>query len=195
MANRFCWHGDVWRASCPVFASRYDAAMARCGLHGIVLVVARSESTGAMTARYVVLCTGGRAYADRDHVFAVLDALHAERAITLIVHGACGLDEKTMRQVGYRERMTGADRWADDWSLERGIPCNTHVARWLEFGPSAGPRRNRAMLKEDMPDVVIAFPGDRGTADCIRQARALGIEVRACCGEHPLSTEQAKGKR
>lgn len=32
--------------------------------------------------------------------------------------------------------------------------------------------------KEAKPDLVIAFPGGRGTADMVRRARAAGIEVR-----------------
>jgi ABC-type branched-subunit amino acid transport system substrate-binding protein len=34
------------------------------------------------------------------------------------------------------------------------------------------------MIREGKPDAVVAFPGGRGTADMVRQARAAGIEVR-----------------
>lgn len=33
------------------------------------------------------------------------------------------------------------------------------------------------MLRDGKPDIVIAFPGGRGTADMICQARAAGIRV------------------
>jgi predicted Rossmann-fold nucleotide-binding protein len=34
------------------------------------------------------------------------------------------------------------------------------------------------MLSEGKPDLVIAFPGGRGTADMIRQAKEAGVPVR-----------------
>lgn len=43
------------------------------------------------------------------------------------------------------------------------------------FGPGAGPRRNQAMLH--LAEKVVAFPGGKGTANCVRQARALGLPV------------------
>ena len=34
------------------------------------------------------------------------------------------------------------------------------------------------MIDEHKPDLVLAFPGGRGTADMIKRAIAAGIEVR-----------------
>jgi hypothetical protein len=33
------------------------------------------------------------------------------------------------------------------------------------------------MLNEGKPDLVVAFPGGRGTADMVKRARAAGIEL------------------
>jgi hypothetical protein len=33
------------------------------------------------------------------------------------------------------------------------------------------------MLAAEHPDMVLAFPGGRGTADCVRRARARGLLV------------------
>jgi UDP-N-acetylmuramoylalanine-D-glutamate ligase len=33
------------------------------------------------------------------------------------------------------------------------------------------------MLKEGRPDLVVAFPGGKGTANMVAQARAAGIRV------------------
>jgi hypothetical protein len=33
------------------------------------------------------------------------------------------------------------------------------------------------MLSQEKPDLVIAFPGGRGTRDLIRQAMRMGLEV------------------
>jgi hypothetical protein len=55
------------------------------------------------------------------------------------------------------------ERWPADWGLH---------------GKAAGAIRNRAMLVGPPPaDLVIAFPGGRGTANCVAQAEALGIRV------------------
>jgi hypothetical protein len=48
----------------------------------------------------------------------------------------------------------------------------------LEEGKAAGSIRNQRMLDaEKHIDVVVAFPGGRGTADMVRRARAAGIHV------------------
>jgi hypothetical protein len=56
------------------------------------------------------------------------------------------------------------------------------VADWDSHGKAAGPMRNRTMLAGvnspvSNADLLIAFKGGRGTADCVRQARELGIPV------------------
>lgn len=35
------------------------------------------------------------------------------------------------------------------------------------------------MLSEGRPDLVVAFPGGKGTADMVRRARAAGVETVA----------------
>jgi hypothetical protein len=72
--------------------------------------------------------------------------------------------------------LTGADMLARWWAKDRGVVSETFSADWGSYGPSAGPRRNTAMI-EGGADVVVAFPGGRGTADCVRKARAAGIPV------------------
>lgn len=102
------------------------------------------------------LVCGGRNYGDREAVFAALDRL----APTSIIHGGA----------------TGADSLADEWASTTGTPCTTYYANWQVHGRAAGPIRNAEMLAE-MPDVVVAFPGGKGTADMVRQARAKGVRV------------------
>ncbi len=77
----------------------------------------------------------------------------------------------------------GADLLAADWAKRNGILDIPFLANWYPNGrlggldKSAGPRRNARMIAEGKPDRVIAFSGGTGTADCVRQARAAGIEV------------------
>jgi hypothetical protein len=71
----------------------------------------------------------------------------------------------------------GADRLAKDWAIVSGIPMIEMPANWLFYGKSAGAIRNASMLQFGKPDIVIAFPGGRGTADMIKKAEAAGVEV------------------
>ncbi len=71
----------------------------------------------------------------------------------------------------------GADYIAKAWAEKHGIPGETFKAEWNKYGRAAGPIRNSAMLKTS-PDLVIAFPGGRGTNDTVTKAQKLGIEVR-----------------
>lgn len=71
----------------------------------------------------------------------------------------------------------GADRLAAEWALDNNVmvrpfPVNNTIdGPW----PAAGVRRNARMLRESKPDFVIAFPGNTGTADMIRRARAANV--------------------
>lgn len=49
-------------------------------------------------------------------------------------------------------------------------------ANWEAFGAAAGPVRNRWMLDLE-PDLVIAFPGGKGTKNMIEQAKKRGVPV------------------
>jgi hypothetical protein len=70
----------------------------------------------------------------------------------------------------------GADFSAAHWARRNLVPHRSYPARWAD-GPSAGPERNKRMLREFKPDAVVAFPGGRGTADMVAQAREAGIKV------------------
>lgn len=48
-------------------------------------------------------------------------------------------------------------------------------AHWEQEGRAAGPRRNNRTLG---PDLVVAFPGGKGTADMVARARAKGVRVK-----------------
>ncbi len=108
-----------------------------------------------------VLVCGSRKYADRWHVYEVLDAAHAANPISLIIHGGA----------------TGADALAHDWAEERGIKFARYRAEWKRLGNAAGPIRNQLMLDRERPDFVIQFPGGNGTADMVRKADAAKVPV------------------
>jgi hypothetical protein len=72
---------------------------------------------------------------------------------------------------------SGADTLAKKWARGNRCPDEAYYADWKAHGRAAGPIRNRLMIEEGKPDLVIAFPGGRGTENMKKQARAAGIEV------------------
>lgn len=71
----------------------------------------------------------------------------------------------------------GADQLADQWAVVHWVQIERYPADWERHGRAAGPIRNKQMLDEGKPDLVVAFPGGRGTANMVRQARAAGVRV------------------
>ena len=108
-----------------------------------------------------ILVCGGRHYNNRKKVFNILDHVHSTRVISSIVHGDA----------------TGADTLAKEWAIARGVEQLPYPARW-EYGTHMGPIRNTIMIVENQDiEMVIAFPGDVGTADMIKKARRNGLLV------------------
>ena len=66
---------------------------------------------------------------------------------------------------------------AGAWAEAQGISHEVFKADWDGLGAKAGPIRNRQMLEEGRPDLVVAFPGRSGTDHMKRSAQAAGIEV------------------
>ena len=103
--------------------------------------------------------TGGRYYNKKRSVTEALDgAVYEHGSVTLHVGDA-----------------TGADALARSWAFSRDIPVIVYYADWQAHGKAAGPIRNRQMVENI--DVLYAFPGGRGTADCTRAARELGVDI------------------
>jgi hypothetical protein len=108
-----------------------------------------------------VLVCGGRDYDDRVALFVTLDLLHAQRRFTTLIAGGA----------------RGADTLAKQWTQTRGVRTRTYHANWKIHGHAAGPIRNERMLRAGQPQLVVAFPGGKGTAGMTALARAAGVEV------------------
>ena len=66
---------------------------------------------------------------------------------------------------------------AADWGERNSLRLEGFRPDWKRYGKAAGPIRNDRMLKEGVPQLVIAFKGGDGTKDMIEKARAAGLTV------------------
>ncbi len=113
-----------------------------------------------------ILVCGGRDYKNHSHLTQVLSDAVAEYVSqgeeVIVIHGGA----------------SGADDMAGLWAKVNDFTVWEFPANWREHGRAAGPIRNSEMLTSGMPDIVIAFPGGRGTADMISKAEKAGVPVR-----------------
>lgn len=117
-----------------------------------------------------VLISGDRDWADWWIIERILDGLHDNYSPDFTLIEGCA---------------RGADSMAEGWSLAFGeeypVDHQHYPAKWDEHGRSAGPIRNRQMLTEGKPSVVIAFHDDlansKGTKDMVAAAKKAGIPV------------------
>jgi hypothetical protein len=71
----------------------------------------------------------------------------------------------------------GADACADQWAVVNWTGLEIYEADWETYGKGAGHIRNKRMLEEGNPDLVVAFPGGRGTANMVKIAKRAGVKV------------------
>jgi hypothetical protein len=109
---------------------------------------------------------GDREWTDRVVIRRELRALLVAHPDIQICHGAA----------------RGADTLAGEVASELKIPVAAYPAHWEAFGKAAGPLRNRTMLREFQPELVVAFHADyaksKGTRDMLEAARLAGVPTR-----------------
>jgi hypothetical protein len=109
-----------------------------------------------------LLVCGGRRFWNANLVNRVLDEIHAATPVSLVIHGLA----------------SGADTLAGAWADRNHIPVEGYRAAWKQLGKPAGAIRNAIMLREGKPDLVVAFPGNKGTADMIKQTLAAKVHLK-----------------
>lgn len=122
-----------------------------------------------------ILVTGGRDFGNIRALYKVLDDIKP----TEICQGGA----------------KGADLLALNYAIGKNIPHKTYPANWKKHGKAAGMIRNREMLEDFKPDIVVAFPGGVGTAAMVKIAKAAGVLV--CIAEQapdPAIRDLFKGK-
>jgi len=121
---------------------------------------AKAGERGRVRVGRRILVCGGRTYVPTPEAYATLASYLLPG--TTLIHGAA----------------RGADRFAAEFADGLGfVEILAFPADWERDGLAAGPIRNQRMIDEGKPDVVIAFPGGRGTGDMIQRARKAGIPV------------------
>src|SRR4029077_1738687 len=107
-----------------------------------------------------MLVCGSRDWTDRDVLEGWLDEIASVLRISVVIDGG----------------QRGADTMAFEWANNHGLNWERYFAKWREKGNAAGWSRNRRMLREGQPTLVVAFPlpQSRGTWHMVRIAKEAG---------------------
>jgi len=137
----------------------------------------------------IVIVCGGRKFTNGTYLFDQMDRLHAEYHFTRVVEGGQRtFDRKTRKPIG------GADFFAHEWAVLRGVLIHTEYARWRDldapgarimtngagrrYDANAGKHRNQKMFDDWQPGLVVGFsPSGSGTAHMLGIAKAAGVDV------------------
>ena len=107
-----------------------------------------------------VLVCGGRDFTDTEFIYAALDHIDKKYMIETVIEGDA----------------RGVDRIAGYWARKNKKDNLKFPADWDTHGKAAGFIRNRQML-DLKPDIVIVFPGGKGTAHTRNLAYDRGLKV------------------
>ena len=124
-----------------------------------------------------ILVCGGRDFEDDNFVHLELTRFHWRTPITVLIHGA----------------VSGAGMAAETWARRNCIDVVRYPPNWERLGKKAEGHRNHFMLADSRPDVVLAFPGGRHTADLVEKAAAAGIRVVPASPARTAGGEERKG--
>jgi hypothetical protein len=127
---------------------------------------------GGSTMKIRVLVCGGRNWSNESVIRQVIDSLPEG---TVIIEGAA----------------RGADSIAGKCARERGLEVLEFPANWNAYGKSAGFIRNRQMLEEGKPHIVVGFHENiaesKGTKDMLEASRQAGLPTFLVTGEQDVA--------
>ena len=131
-----------------------------------------------------VMVCGSPDWTDRTAIRRQLEKLPSD---SVIIHGDQGYGDDGSALWGKPDALAicGADKLAGQVAQALGMQVESYTPPEWQAGKrdtSAGPRRTARMLREGKPNLVLVFTGQAeesaAVADCIRQARVAGLEVR-----------------
>ena len=113
-----------------------------------------------------ILICGDRNYTNYDSILYSITKISLKNKLSSVIEGGA----------------KGADRLGRQAAQAIGVPeIITFKADWEKYGKAAGPIRNRQMIKEGSPNLVLAFHSNisnsKGTKDMIFAANQAGIPI------------------
>ena len=109
-----------------------------------------------------VLICGDREWCNRSVIMKVIQELKPK----IIIEGGC----------------RGVDTLARECANILHIEVHEYRAEWQRFGRAAGPIRNKEMIEEGRPSLVVAFHNNldksSGTKNMVKQAKKYYIPVK-----------------
>ena len=117
-------------------------------------------------SRARIVAYGGRDFAIREAVYDALDRVHTKYPRMTLVNGRCPAG--------------GADKLAEEWAKDRGVPVDPYPPDFAAAKEAGKPRnyafvaRNQAMVDSGLTGAV-EFPGGRGTADMRKRCEGAGL--------------------
>lgn len=91
-----------------------------------------------------ILICGSRNWTDKARIRAIIQLLVQTYTNVIIIAGEC----------------IGVDLMTKSIALEMNLTYHGYPANWNAHGKAAGPIRNRQMLEEGKPDMIVAFSDD-----------------------------------
>jgi hypothetical protein len=146
--------------------------------------------TEDFTSMRILVC-GSKRWTDTQAIRQELEGLPDG---TLVIHGDNGYDAAGRALWGRPDVLAerGADKLAGKIATELGLEVLVFSPDWDQHDRSAGPIRNKQMLTEGRPDLVLAFTRDLrrspGTRHMVEIARRAGVKVRVIGAEPESGT-------
>lgn len=118
-----------------------------------------------------VLICGSRHFNDYDKLYYEINGILFDKG---------NYEDYTIVDCIVSGHAKGADTLGEQYAKNNNIPLEIYPANWDKYGKAAGPIRNKQMLDEGKPDLVIAFMAkdSRGTKNMVDQATKAGVEVK-----------------
>lgn len=125
----------------------------------------------------IIGVTGDRNYTDEEKVDEVLKGCLTEFGKIVIIHGDA----------------RGLDNLAKKWAIENNVKEVGYRVDWKDFSPPfkivrspygyeynvlAGFKRNQKMIDEAGIELLLVFPGGKGTKDMTKRAKKADIPIR-----------------
>jgi len=134
-----------------------------------------------MGLEFRVIVCGGRNYgwqmnANRTKTVNKVEVEYLFRKLDLLKNAVEGIIGRQL--VIIQGEADGADAWAKKWAEINSIETIDFPANWDTHKKSAGFIRNKQMLDEGKPELVIAFKGGNGTAMMIDIAKKADVPVK-----------------